>query len=90
MADIGKISKATTLSLGKNPKELAKAVVDIVENIAGIKLKRKYNLNAPQGVRGRNSDNTMIKDVLGWSPSISLEEGIEKTYEWIYYKYNKK
>jgi nucleoside-diphosphate-sugar epimerase len=59
-------------------------LVDIVENIAGIKLERKYKLDAPQGVRGRNSDNTMIKQVLGWSPSISLEEGLQKTYAWIY------
>ena len=51
---------------------------------AGIKLDRSYNLDAPQGVRGRNSENTMIKDVLGWAPSISLQVGLEKTYKWIY------
>ena len=55
-----------------------------IENIAGIKLKRNYNLDAPQGVRGRNSENTMIKEVLGWAPSVSLREGMEKTYAWIY------
>ena len=47
-------------------------------------MKRKYNLDAPQGVRGRNSENTMIKEVLGWAPSISLRDGMEKTYAWIY------
>ena len=59
-------------------------LVDIAESFAGIKLKRNYNLDAPQGVRGRNSENTMIKEVLGWAPSISLELGLEKTYHWIY------
>ena len=63
---------------------VSNALVSIPVEIAGIKLKRNYNLEAPQGVRGRNSDNTMIKEVLGWAPSISLEEGLEKTYAWIY------
>ncbi|MEM8495528.1 MAG: NAD-dependent dehydratase, partial [Planctomycetota bacterium] len=54
------------------------------EDIAGIKLDRSYNLDAPKGVRGRNSDNTMIQDLLGWEPSISLRDGMEKTYAWIY------
>jgi nucleoside-diphosphate-sugar epimerase len=60
--------------------------LSIVEQIAGIKLKRKYMLDAPQGVRGRNSDNELINQVLNWTPSISLEIGIEKTYKWIYDK----
>jgi nucleoside-diphosphate-sugar epimerase len=72
------------LNLGSDRMVSINQLVDIVESIAGIKVKRNYNLNAPQGVRGRNSDNTMIKKVLGWAPSISLEEGIEKTYKWIY------
>ena len=55
-----------------------------MENVAGIKLKRRYNLDAPKGVRGRNSDNTLIKERLGWAPSITLETGMEKTYRWIY------
>lgn len=59
-------------------------LVDIVEEIAGIKLKRSYNLNAPKGVRGRNSDNTMIKALYGWEPSIKLKDGLERTYAWIY------
>ena len=72
------------LNLGSDRMVSINELVSIVEDIAGLKLKRNYNLDAPQGVRGRNSDNTMIKQVLGWCPSISLEEGIEKTYKWIY------
>lgn len=56
----------------------------MVEGFAGIKCKRNYQLDAPQGVRGRNSDNTMIKEIYGWEPSISLQEGMEKTYRWVY------
>jgi nucleoside-diphosphate-sugar epimerase len=59
-------------------------LVDIVEGIAGIKLERRYDLDAPKGVRGRNSDNTLISELLGWAPSITLQEGLEKTYAWIY------
>jgi GDP-D-mannose 3',5'-epimerase len=59
-------------------------LVSIVEEIAGLKLRRKYNLDAPQGVRGRNSDNTLIKERLGWEPEISLEDGLAKTYAWMY------
>jgi nucleoside-diphosphate-sugar epimerase len=59
-------------------------LVSIVEEIAGLKLPRRYKLDAPQGVRGRNSDNTLIKQRLGWEPEISLEEGLEKTYAWMY------
>jgi GDP-D-mannose 3', 5'-epimerase len=59
-------------------------LVTIVEEIAGLKLRRRYQLDAPQGVRGRNSDNTLIKQRLGWEPQISLEEGLEKTYAWMH------
>ena len=58
-------------------------LVDIVEDIAGVKLERNYKLDAPQGVRGRNSDNTLIRETYGWEPSISLREGLEKTYAWV-------
>lgn len=58
-------------------------LVDIVEGIAGVQLERRYNLDAPQGVRGRNSDNTLVTDRLGWAPSTSLEHGLEQTYAWI-------
>ena len=54
--------------------------MDIVEDIAGVKLKRSYNLTAPKGVNGRNSDNTLIKKYLGWEPGIRLRDGMEKTY----------
>ena len=50
----------------------------------GIKLKRVYNLGAPKGVNGRNSDNTLILEKLGWEPSIKLRDGLEKTYAWIH------
>jgi nucleoside-diphosphate-sugar epimerase len=59
-------------------------LVDLVEGIAGVKLKRRYKLDAPQGVRGRNSDNTLIRGQLGWEPSISLREGLEETYRWVH------
>ena len=54
-----------------------------VEAIAGVKLERRYNLDAPKGVRGRNSDNTRLREVLGWEPGISLEDGLAPTYRWI-------
>jgi nucleoside-diphosphate-sugar epimerase len=56
----------------------------MVEEFAGIKCKRNYQLDAPQGVRGRNSDNTLIQEIYGWEPSITLKEGMEKTYRWVY------
>jgi GDP-D-mannose 3', 5'-epimerase len=59
-------------------------LVSIVEEIAGLRLRRRYKLEAPQGVRGRNSDNALIKQRLGWEPAISLQDGLEKTYAWIY------
>jgi nucleoside-diphosphate-sugar epimerase len=55
-----------------------------VEDIAGVKLNRRYKLDAPKGVRGRSSDNTLIKKLLEWEPTISLRSGLEKTYAWIY------
>jgi nucleoside-diphosphate-sugar epimerase len=55
----------------------------LAEAIAGVKLERKYNLDAPKGVNGRNSDNTKIKEYLGWEPSVRLKEGLAKTYAWI-------
>ena len=58
-------------------------LVDIVEDIAGITLERRYDLSAPKGVRGRNSENTLIKQKLGWEPSISLRQGLEQTYAWV-------
>ncbi len=72
------------INLGSDEMVSINQLVDIVEDIAGIKLKRKYLLDKPQGVRGRNSDNTLIKEVLSWSPSIKLKDGLEKTYSWIF------
>lgn len=72
------------LNIGSNELVTINRLVDIVEEIAGVKLKRSYNLKAPKGVNGRNSDNTQTQAVLGWQPSISLRDGLEKTYQWIY------
>lgn len=72
------------INIGSDELVSINQLVDIVEGIAGITLERDYNLDAPKGVRGRNSDNTMIKSELGWAPSISLQNGMEKTYAWIY------
>ena len=72
------------LNLGCEQLVTINQLVDIVEGIAGVTLKRNYNLSAPQGVRGRNSDNTLIRDRLGWAPSISLEDGLQNTYRWIF------
>ncbi len=72
------------LNLGSDELVSINTLVDIVEDIAGIKLSRSYNLDAPKGVRGRNSDNTLLKATMGWAPEISLRTGIEQTYRWIY------
>ena len=72
------------LNLGSDRLVTINQLVDIVEAIAGVKLKRIYNLAAPKGVRGRNSDNTLIGERLGWKPSVSLERGLEPTYRWIH------
>ncbi len=74
------------LNIGSNELVSINQLVDIVEEIAGMKLKRTYNLRAPKGVNGRNSDNTRIQKIMGWQPSISLRDGMEKTYRWIYDK----
>jgi nucleoside-diphosphate-sugar epimerase len=72
------------LNIGSDELVTINELVDIVEGIAGVTLKRKYNLDAPQGVRGRNSDNSLIQERLGWAPDISLEYGLENTYKWIF------
>jgi nucleoside-diphosphate-sugar epimerase len=74
------------LNIGSSELVSINQLVDMVEEIAGVKLKRTYNLRAPKGVKGRNSDNTRIQKIMGWEPSISLREGMEKTYRWIYDK----
>ncbi len=72
------------INLGSNELVTINELADIVEEIAGIKLKRTYKLDAPKGVNGRNSDNTLIKKYLGWEPSTRLRDGMERTYRWIY------
>jgi GDP-D-mannose 3', 5'-epimerase len=72
------------INLGSSELVSINQLVDIVEDIADIKLRRTYNLNAPKGVNGRNSDNTLIQKYLGWEPSTRLRDGMEKTYRWIY------
>jgi GDP-D-mannose 3', 5'-epimerase len=71
------------LNLGSDELVTINQLVDIAEDIAGIKLKRNYNLGAPKGVNGRNSDNTLIQQKLNWAPSIKLRDGLAKTYAWI-------
>jgi GDP-D-mannose 3',5'-epimerase len=75
---------AEPLNVGSSELVSIDGLVDIVEEIAGLKLKRKYNLSAPKGVNGRNSDNTLIKKMFHWQPSTSLRDGLELTYRWIY------
>ncbi len=72
------------LNIGSSELVSINQLVDIVEKIAGISVKRTHDLAAPQGVRGRNSDNTLIMELTGWEPSIRLEDGLERTYAWIY------
>ena len=72
------------INLGSSELVSINQMADIIEKIAGIKVKRNYNLGAPKGVRGRNSDNTLIQENFGWEPSIRLADGLAKTYEWIY------
>jgi len=75
---------AQPLNLGSSELVSINRLVDIAEHIAGVKLRRHYDLSAPKGVRGRNSDNTTIRRLLGWEPSIGLATGIERTYRWIH------
>jgi nucleoside-diphosphate-sugar epimerase len=75
------------INLGSTEAVSINQLVGIVEAIAGIKLKRKYDLSAPKGVNGRNSENTLIKKYLNWEPDTSLRTGLEKTYAWIYDQY---
>lgn len=71
------------INLGSDEMVSINQLVDIVEGIAGVKLQRRYKLDAPKGVRGRSSDNTLIQDKLGWAPGIRLQDGMERTYRWI-------
>jgi GDP-D-mannose 3',5'-epimerase len=72
------------INIGSDELVTINQLIDIVEEIAGVRVKRRYNLDAPKGVRGRCSENTLIKEKLGWAPSIRLRDGLEKTYRWIH------
>jgi len=75
------------INLGSSEAVTINQLVDLAEEFAGIKLRRKYDLNAPKGVNGRNSDNALIKKLLNWEPDTSLRRGLEQTYRWIYDQY---
>jgi len=81
---IAKGDSTIPVNLGSAELVSINQLVSIVEDIAGVTLERDHDLSAPQGVRGRNSDNTLIQEIYGWEPSISLRTGLEKTYAWIY------
>jgi len=70
------------LNIGQDRMVTINELADIIASIAGISIIKKH-IPGPQGVRGRNSDNTRLRTVLGWEPKISLEEGLERTYYWI-------
>ena len=78
---------ATPINLGSSELFSINALVDLAEEIGGVKLQRSYDLEAPRGVAGRNSDNTMIQEILGWQPSIPFRQGLTKTYAWITQQY---
>ncbi|HEX7447959.1 MAG TPA: NAD-dependent epimerase/dehydratase family protein [Pirellulales bacterium] len=78
------------INLGSSELVSINGLVDLVEQIAGVRLNRKYNLSAPKGVNGRNSDNTKIVEYLDWQPSTRLLDGMERTYAWIYDEYHAK
>lgn len=71
------------INLGSSEVVTINQLVDIAEEIGGVKLERRYKLDAPKGVNGRNSDNTLIEKYLGWEPSIKLRDGLARTYHWI-------
>ncbi len=75
------------LNLGSNELVTINELVDLVEQIGGVRLKRQYQLDAPKGVNGRNSDNTLIRHYLDWEPSTRLRDGLERTYAWIHDEY---
>ena len=71
------------MNIGSDRLITINQLVDIVSGLAGKKLNKVYDKAKPQGVRGRNSDNTLSRKVLNWEPKVSLEEGLRRTYEWI-------
>jgi GDP-D-mannose 3',5'-epimerase len=81
---------ATPINLGSSELVSINELLSRIEKIAGVKMSRKYDLNAPQGVAGRNSDNTFIKEVLKWEPSTPLNKGLGLTFKWIKEQYSKR
>ncbi len=79
---------ATAINLGSNELIAVNDLVSIAEEIGGVKLERTHDLDAPQGVAGRNSDNTFIKEILDWEPNLPFKDGLKKTYDWIEQQYN--
>jgi GDP-D-mannose 3',5'-epimerase len=71
------------INIGSSELVTINQMIDIVQDIAGITVERNHDLSAPQGVRGRNSDNTLVEKVLGWAPSISLHTGLQHTFDWV-------
>ena len=71
------------LNIGSDRLVTIDDLADIITKISGKRIEKKHDLSAPQGVRERNANLTLVKRVLGWEPKVSLEEGLEKTYKWI-------
>jgi nucleoside-diphosphate-sugar epimerase len=78
---------ATPINLGSSELVSINELVDLAEQIGKVRLERKYKLDAPKGVAGRNSDNTMIRQILQWEPNTPLRDGLAKTYDWIEQQY---
>ena len=81
---------ATPINLGSSEMASINTLLTKIEKIADVKMSRKYDLNAPQGVAGRNSDNTFIKKTLNWEPNTKLDKGLAETYAWIKHQYKKR
>jgi GDP-D-mannose 3', 5'-epimerase len=75
------------LNLGSSELVTINGLVDLVEEIAGVRLERRYKLDAPKGVNGRNSDNTLFRAALGWEPDTRLRDGLARTYAWVQDEY---
>ena len=90
MARLMESDHTDPLNLGRAELVSINGLLDIIEGIAGITLKRNYDLSKPQGVRGRNSDNSLIQSTLGWEPEVNLVTGLEKTYRWIEDQYERR
>jgi len=71
------------LNLGTDQMVSVNELVDLIARVASKRIRKRHDLSKPQGVRGRNSDNSRLREVLGWEPAISLEQGLATTYKWI-------